>query len=167
MAKIIEHNFRKKTGRAGRDLLAGSYGCFMQTSGDMRQLLGEMVMQARLFLEQEGMDPRDFILSETYMKEYLLTDLRDETARQDNYAELVYVNCMDQRTVAVCQFAVPDGDGLLISYQMYSLDTADNPDKRWKLYNFHSRCWMEDEDDCFDLKLLQYEYGLFQSQKKD
>ena len=50
MAKIIEHNFRKKTGRAGRDLLAGSYGCFMQTSGDMRQLLGEMVMQARLFL---------------------------------------------------------------------------------------------------------------------
>ena len=64
MAKIIEHNFNRKPGRARQDLLAGSFGICLQDLEERKALLGEMVMQARLFLEQEGMDPRAFILSE-------------------------------------------------------------------------------------------------------
>lgn len=167
MAKIIEHNFNRKGGHPSRDLLTSSFGFYMQELQDMKLLLGEMVMRGRLFLEQEGMDPREFVLSETWLKDFLFTDLNGYEDGQRDYAELVYLNCAAEQVICVCQFAVPDGEGVAISYQIYSMDTGSQEDRRWKQFNFNTRTWVEEEEDCFDLSQVLYEYGLFQPKNKD
>lgn len=161
MAIIIEHNFSKRAGKAGRDLLTGSFSCFMQELEDKKALLGEMVMQARLFLEQEGMDPGAFVLSESYLREFLFTRLDDQENEQNRYAEIVYLSRQDDRIIALCQFAVPKEGEIMISYQIYSMDLTADGDSCWKLYNFQSGSWLEDEEDCFDVKQVLEEISHF------
>ena len=144
MAKIIEHNFNRKGGHPSRDLLTSSFGFYMQELEDMKLLLGEMVLRGRLF-----------------------TDLNGYEDGQRDYAELVYLNCAAEQVICVCQFAVPDGEGVAISYQIYSMDTGSQEDRRWKQFNFNTRTWVEEEEDCFDLSQVLYEYGLFQPKNKD
>lgn len=156
MAKIIEHNFGKKKGWAGRDRLAGSFACFMDEMDEKKFLLGEMVMQARLFLEREGMAPGDFILSETYLREFWAMRMEEEGA----YAEIVYIRYREGQITAVCQFASQKTDDFEISYQIYSMDPRGG-NKRWKVYNFQSGEWLEDEEDCFDMNLLLRDISRF------
>ncbi len=162
MAKIIEHNFKRKPGRARQDLLAGSFGICIQDLEDRKALLGEMVMQARLFLEQEGMDPREFILSEPYLREFLMP-LYDplEEENPEDYTELVYLNCCGGRVIALCQFAFPEEEEAPITYQIYSMDLAAKENETWKLYNFKTGDWIEEDKDCFDLRQVVDEYGRF------
>lgn len=162
MAKIIEHNFNRKPGHNRQDLLTGSFGIFMQEQDDRKALLGEMVMQARLFLEQEGMDPCEFILSEPYLREFLFP-FHDPAEEEDpeEYTELVYLNCLRGRVIALCQFAFPDEEEVTISYQIYSMDLTEEEHESWKLYNFKTGGWLEDGPDCFDLEQVLDEYGRF------
>ncbi|GEM_PF-4114371 len=158
MAKIIEHNFSRKR---GRDLLTASFGYYMQEIEDKKRLLGEMVMQARLFLSQEGMDPTGFVLSESYLREFFAMKYGNSDIPQNSYAEIVYIKHRNNSVVALCQFASPEEDGISISYQIYSLDNIHEGNRRWSLYNFKSRTWVEDEEDCFDLTQIFGEIDMF------
>ena len=158
MAKIIEHNFSR---RRSRDLLASSFGYYMQEMEDKKKLLGEMVIQARLFLSQEGMEPSEFVLSESYLREYFAMRYGNSDIPQNSYAEIVYLKRQDDCVTALCQFASPEADGISISYQIYSLDKMREGNRRWSLYNFKSRTWVEDEEDCFDLTRILEEIETF------
>lgn len=154
MAKIIEHNFNKRR-EAGRDLLTGSFAGFMQEIEDKRALLGEMIIQARIFLSAEGMNPSEFILSEPYLREFFCAPLKEE---EGQYAEIVYLNVNGDRITALCQFAVPEEGDFTISYQIYSLDLNGGKNRRWKLYNFQTKDWIADDEDCFDTEELLGEF---------
>ena len=162
MAKIIEHNFNRKVGQAGLDLLTRSFGFYMEEMEEKKILLGEMVMQARLFLEHEGMDPCDFILSESYLMDFLYTRLFGAN-EEEGYAELVYLNCREDQTIALCQFAVPAEGEITISYQIFSRNCSGDECRHWKMYNFKSGDWMEEEEDCFDLEQVREEYDRFRN----
>ncbi len=156
MAKIIEHNFINGR-QTGTDHLTGSFSSFMQELEDKKALLGEMVIQARLFLSAEGMNPSEFILSDSYLREFLCTSLEE----QGQYAEIVYLNVSKETITALCQFAVPEAGDFTLSYQIYSLDPDKEDSRRWRLYNFQTRDWIPDEEDCFDTKTLLGEYRRF------
>ncbi len=152
MAKIIEHNFSKKARTPGEDLLTRSFSFYMKELEDKKALLGEMVMQARIFLSQEGMLPEEFVMSETYLRDFLFAPIGTNESEKDRYAEMVYLRGGDDIVTALCQFAVPGDGDIAISYQIYRLDHYTRGNMRWEVYNFQSGEWMEDEEDCFDLK---------------
>lgn len=161
MAKIIEHNFNRKAGQAGRDLLTASFSSFVQEMEDKKALLGEMVMQARIFLAQEGRKPGEYVLSESYLREFLVTRLEEEAGERPGYAELVYLNGKKGRITALCQFASQEEGRIMFSYQIYALDGAMEGNRRWKAFNFMTKEWFEDEEDCFDLPTVLHEIGMF------
>lgn len=160
MAKIIQHNFKGKGGYAGRDLLTSSFTFFVGEMEEKKAILGELVMQARLFLSREGMDPSGFILSESYVRDYLFTRLTPEDG-QDPYAEVVYLKYQDGKVTAVCQFASPEGDEIAISYQIYALERAAEGNRSWKVYNFQTRSWTQEGEDLFNLERIFHEISLF------
>ena len=161
MAKIIEYNFSRKAVHGGRDLLTGSFTCYMEELDEKKQLLGELVTEARLFIEQEGMNPGDFVLSESYLKDFLFTQLHEDQELPENYAELVYLKCTGGRITALCQFAVPKKDGIMVSYQICRLDLSSEGSRRWRVYDFGSGEWLEEEEDCFEAAWAQQEYERF------
>ncbi len=154
MAKIIEHNFSEKSRMPQEDLLSTSFHFFMKGLEDKKTLIGEMVMQARIFLAQEGMPPGEFVVSETYLREILYSPFRRDEDTDDNYEEMVYLRRSGDDITALCQFASPEKGGYTISYQIYRLEQVSKGHGRWKVYNFQSKEWMEEEEDCFDKKSI-------------
>ncbi len=163
MAKIIEHNFKGKIRTPREDLLTRSFHNYMKAVEDKKALIGEMVTQARIFLAQEGMPPGDFIMSETYLSEVIMSSLARRESKEDSYDELVYLRRSDDCITALCQFAVPEEDGITISYQIYRLEQFTKGNIRWKVYNFHEGNWIDDEEDCFDLKTVLKDIDRFYS----
>ncbi len=161
MAKIIKHDFNEKMRTPREDLLTSSFHFFMQGLEDKKALIGEMVMQARLFLAQEGMPPGEFVISETYLREVLHSPFPRMEGGEDNYDELVYLRQSGDCITALCQFAVPGEEGVTISYQIYRLESISTGKTRWNVYNFQSGEWMEDEDDCFNLKAIRHDIDRF------
>lgn len=163
MAKIIEHNFKGKIRTPHEDLMTRSFQSYMKAVEDKKTLIGEMVMQARIFLAQEGMPPGEFIMSETYLTEVIQSSLMRSEGKEEGYDELVYLRRSDDSITALCQFAVPGEDGITISYQIYRLDQFTRGNIRWKVYNFHEGTWIDDEEDCFDLKTVLKDIDRFRS----
>jgi hypothetical protein len=159
MAKIIEHNFSEKKNKK-RDLLGDSLHFFLGEMEEKKELLTAMILQAREFLSMEGMNPSEFILSEPYLKEFLYTPW-DGGFREGQYAEIVYLNMCSDTVTALCQFAVPEQGDYTISYQIYMRRLGESGSQRWKLYNFESKEWMEDEEDCFDMQVITQDLARF------
>ncbi len=167
MAKIIEHNFSKETRNPREDLLTRSFSFYMKELEDKKALLGEMVMQARIFLAQEGMLPEEFVMSETYLRDFLFAPIGENESEKDRYAEMVYLKQQGDKVTALCQFAVPGDGDIAISYQIYRLDRIDQGNLLWQVYNFKSGNWMDDEEDCFDLKVVLREVERFSENKQE
>ncbi len=164
MAKIIEHNFNEKIKSPKGDLLASSFNFFMKGLEDKKTLIGEMVMQARIFLAQEGMPPGEFVISETYLREVLYSPFMGNEGADDNYEEMVYLRRSEEGITALCQFASPEDGGYTISYQIYRLEELLIGNARWKVYNFQSKEWMDDEEDCFDKKSVMRDIDRFRKE---
>ncbi len=159
MAKIISHDFSSRK-QPKNDLLTRSFAFSMQELEDKKSFLGEMILQARVFLAAQGLEPGAFILSDAYLREFLYTPF-DADGQDGRYVEIVYLNLEERRITALCQFAVPEDGDFTISYQIYAREDVSTPGLKWKLFNFEDRSWVEDEEDCFDVLQLLDEFRRF------
>lgn len=156
MAKIISHDFSTASDHVqkepGVSLFTRSFGYYAQQLEEKKRLLEEMAAEARIFIAYEKMNPEEFTLSGSYVKDFLGVELDMEAPEQSPYAELVYHRMTDTRITSVCEFAVPEKDGKLkVSFLIYSLPGYREGNRVWTLYNFETKLWEEQDEDCFDL----------------
>ncbi len=159
MAKIISHDFtrmpERQTDRGGISVFTRSFGYYAQQLEEKKRLLEEMAVEARIFIAHENMDPEEFVLSGSYVKDFLGVELDLDHPEQSAYAELVYHRITEDRITSVCEFAVPEKDGKLkVSFLVYSLNGYREGNRVWSLYNFEKKSWEEQDEDCFDLDLV-------------
>lgn len=159
MAKIISHDFGKAVSGAERvpgiGVFTRSFGCFARQLEDKKRLLEEMAAEARIFIAHEKMDPEEFVLSASYVKDFLCTELNMDRPDESSYAELVYHRLTPDRITSVCEFAVPQRDGKLkVSFLIYALFGYSEGNRVWELYNFEDGCWEKQDEDCFDPDLV-------------
>ncbi len=159
MAKIINHDFHGSLSRsdsgADTSVFVDSYRYYARQLEEKRQLLEEMTAEARIFIAYEKMNPEEFVLSGSYVKDFLCVELDMEHPDSSPYAELVYHRLTEERITSVCEFAVPEKDGKLkVSFLIYSLPGYREGNRIWQLYNFENKSWEAQEEDCFDLRTV-------------
>jgi hypothetical protein len=164
MAKIISHDFSSLSERSvrqtGISLFTRSFGYYAQQLEEKKRLLDEMAAQARIFIACEKMDPEDFVLSGSYVRDFLCVEIDMEHPDHSSYAELVFHRMSEDRIISVCEFAVPEKDGKLeVSFLIYSLPGYREGNRTWCLYDFEHEEWVEQDEDCFDLGTVLEECG--------
>ena len=164
MAKIISHDFSnvpdRCEGAAGISLFTRSFGYFAQQLEEKKRLLEEMAAEARIFIASEKMNPDDFVLSGSYVQDFLCVELDMDHPDHSPYVELVYHRMTEESIISVCEFAVPDKDGKLnVSFLIYSLPGYREGNRTWSLYDFEHEEWEKQDEDCFDLDTVFKECG--------